>query len=158
MGRACLAFAVVALCAPAALAVPRRAPGATVRRAPARRVVRPAPRPALDLQVSGLAAGERRFHAVLHAIHRDAMPGFAACLPAAPAARGIAALTLTPSRRGPSLVELRGALPAPLAECLRAAATRVVLPPRELVDDEAPTPDEGVRFEVRVRLPAVGAR
>jgi len=158
MGRACLAFAVVALCAPAALAVPRRAPGATARRAPVRRVVRPVARPTLDHQVSGLAAGERRFHAVLHAIHRDALPGFAACLPGSPAARGVASLTLTPARRGPSQVELRSALPAPLADCLRAAATRVVLPPRELVDDEAAAPDEGVRFEVRVRLPAVGAR
>lgn len=144
-------------------AVPRRATG--VVRAPARRVIRraaPPTRPVVDLQLAGLStAGERRFPAVMHAIRRDAMPAAAACVAQFPNARGVVTVTLTPAARGRQSAAVESPFPAEVARCFRDAAARVTLPPREIIDD-APTaehpPDEPVRFELRVRLPAVGAR
>lgn len=161
-----IALVATVLMAPFAEAVPRRAPGAVrapqrvTRRAPQR----PAPpaRPVVDLQLAGLStAGERRFPAVLHAIRRDALPAAAACVAQFPAARGVVSVTLTPSPRGRQAAAVESPFPAEVARCFRDAVSRVTLPPREIVDD-APTaehpPDEPVRFELRVRLPAVGPR
>jgi len=144
-------------------AVPRRATGAV--RAPVRRVIRrappaPPPRPVVDLQLAGLStAGERRFSAVMHAIRRDAMPAATACVAQFPNARGVVTVTLTPAARGRQAAAVESPFPAEVARCFRDAAARVTLPPREIIDD-APTaehpPDEPVRFELRVRLPAVG--
>lgn len=157
-----IALVTTMLVALSAEAVPRRAAG--VVRAPPSRTVRrgPPPRPVVDLQIAGLStAGERRFPAVLHAIRRDAMPAVSACVAQFPAARGVVTVTLTPAARGRQAAAVESPFPAEVARCFRDAVSRVTLPPREVIDD-APTaeraPDEPVRFELRVRLPAVGAR
>jgi hypothetical protein len=142
-------------------AVPRRAAG-VVRATPRRALRRAAPRPLRDLQIAGLdTAGERRFHAVLHAIRRDALPPLTACVAQHPTARGVVSVTLTPTSRGHQTPTVSAALAGPFTQCVRAAVASVSLPPREIIDDApsaAPRADEPVRFELRVRLPAVGAR
>lgn len=152
MSRARIAL-VAALLAPlSAAAVPRGARG------------RQPPRPTVELQIAGLHPGpSRRFSAVLHAIRRDAVPALRQCLAQSPDARGVASVRLTPARRGRVDASVQGALPEALSLCVRAAATRVELPPEERFDepsDEASgeVEPESVRFEVRMRLPAVGAR
>lgn len=154
MSRARIALVAVLLAPLSADAVPR---GARARRPP---------RPTVELQIAGLHPGpSRRFSAVLHAIRRDAVPAMRQCLAQSPEARGVASVRLTPARRGRVDASVQGALPEALSLCVRAAATRVELPPEERFDepsdetaDEAGAQDEAVRFEVRVRLPAVGAR
>ncbi|MEZ4390457.1 MAG: hypothetical protein R3A48_05120 [Polyangiales bacterium] len=156
MSRARIALVAVLLAPLSADAVPR---GARARRPP---------RPTVELQIAGLQPGpSRRFSAVLHAIRRDAVPALRQCLAESPEARGVASVRLTPARRGRVDASVQGALPDALARCVREAATRVELPPEERFDDAADdsaaargveAEPEAVRFEVRVRLPAVGAR
>lgn len=150
MSRAWIALVIASLAPLSADAVPR---------VPRRAAPRPPPRPTLTLQLAGLNPGPSRgFTAVLHALRRDALLAFETCVSAHPEARGVATLRLTPARRGRVEVSVSSGFAPTLTQCLRAAAERVELPPEELDETPDETADAPVRFELRVRLPAVGLR
>lgn len=170
---AILAFSATALAVPP-VRPPQRAglrPTTTVMRPPA-----PPPAPVVPVQLAGLRVGpERPWNAVHHAIQRDAWVALNACTtPEAPARGGVHVELVTPER-GPRLVRVRstGRPDAVLEQCVRRAAARIVLPPREedvtpiapAADPptDAPTgpvdaPEDVVSFDVLYGMPRLTRR
>lgn len=138
---------------------------------------RAAPAPTLPVQIAGLRPGaDRTWASVLHAIHRDAGPWLSYCA-ATLSPRGVVRVTLAPEGRrwGVSEVSAPGH-DARVAECVRRAAARVVVPPSEVIPvippaesaepaagesaaapEPAPAPDT-VTFEVAFAMPRLGRR
>ncbi len=146
---------------------PRAARSGRVTRSPRR----PQSPPAVPVQIAGLRpGGDRTWASVLHAIHRDAGPWLMYCH-ASLAPRGMVRVTLAPEGRrwGVSEVSAPGH-DARVAECVRRAASRVVVPPSEVIpavppaetpteptSEPEPTPDT-VTFEVAFSMPRLGRR
>ncbi len=133
---AILAFSTTALAVPP-VRPPQRAglrPTATGMRPPA-----PPPVPVVPVQLVGLRVGpDRLWNAVHHALQRDAWAALTACTTPEAPARGSVHVELVTPERGPRLVRVRstGRPDAVLEQCVRRAAARIVLPPRE--EDVAP--------------------
>lgn len=145
--RASLALAVT-LASSMVPAVPRRP----------LRAARAAPAPVVPVQIGGLRPGAHRtFAAVMHAVHRDALPWLAQCQPS----RGVVHVELAADSRGRWRVT-EVATPrrdAALEACVRSAAERIAVPPSDVVDGEdavAPEAEDPVAFDVAFGLPRMG--
>jgi hypothetical protein len=173
-----LTFAILASSA-TALAVPPGRPPQRAGLRPTAAVMRPPsppPAPVVPVQLAGLRVGpDRLWSAVHHALQRDAWAALTACTTPEASARGSVHVELVTPERGLRLVRVRstGRPDAALEQCVRRAAARIVLPPRE--EDVAPAtpvtappadaptepaaaPEDVVSFDVVYGLPRLTRR